>query len=406
MAKLLMLFKETVKIAFRALHTNRTRSFLTMLGIIIGIASVILLVSIGKGLETYITEQLEGLGANSLFIMPGELNVGEGHQGGVPGAGVAAPKFTFDHLVQIKREAKTVKAAMAYIENNATFRYQGKVHTTQVVGCGPEYPKIRDQKLVLGSFFSQNQYSAAKKVVVLGQTVADELFGNSNPVGKKLTLADQRFTVIGVLEEKGGFAGVDVDNQAFIPATTSVRLFDLDYLQSLWVQSQNRKTVTASQKEVEKILGKTLDDDEFSVLDTQSVLTVITRILGMLTIALAGIAAISLVVGGVGIMNIMLVSVTERTREIGLRKAVGATPKNILGQFLVEALGLSLIGGFIGISLGIGGSLALGRLITTTTPPWAVLLAFSVAVLVGLVFGLAPALRAARLNPIDALRYE
>jgi len=197
-----------------------------------------------------------------------------------------------------------------------------------------------------------------------------------------------------------------MDDQVFVPATTAMRQFDMEYIMSLWVQSQSSETISQTKEEIEKILLKTLDDDEFSVLDTKSILGVISSVLGTLTAALSGIAAISLVVGGIGIMNIMLVSVTERTREIGLRKAVGATPQNILIQFLIEAMVLSFLGGLIGILIGVGGSLLIGRFFTTTVSLWAVLLAFGVSALIGIIFGVAPAAKAAKLNPIDALRYE
>lgn len=399
---------EAVKVAFEALRSNKTRSGLTMLGIIIGVTSVILLVSIGSGLQTYITKQLEGLGANALFVMPGEISIGTGGEsgGGVPGAGVANSKFTFDHVNDLQREGKTIKTVMAYIENNGTMRYKGKSHITQVAGVGPEYEEVRDQKVEFGSFFTPSQYNSAKKVAVLGKTVAEELFGQEDPLGKKITLSDQRYAVLGVLEEKGTFGGVDMDDQVFIPATTAMRQFDMEYIQSLWIQSLDAESVPKTKTEIEKILLKTLDDDEFSVLDTKSILGVISNILGVLTLALSGIAAISLVVGGIGIMNIMLVSVTERTREVGLRKAVGATPQNILVQFLIEAVVLSFFGGTIGILLGVGGSLLIGRFFTTTVAPWAVVLAFGVSALVGIIFGVAPAAKAAKLNPIDALRYE
>jgi putative ABC transport system permease protein len=399
---------EAVKVAFEALRSNKTRSGLTMLGIIIGVTSVILLVSIGSGLQTYITKQLEGLGANALFVMPGELNIGAGGEsgGGVPGAGVANSKFTFDHVNDLQREAKTIKTVMAYIENNGTMRYKGKSHVTQVAGVGPEYESVRDQKVEFGSFFTPSQYNSAKKVAVLGKTVAEKLFGQEDPLGKKITISDQQYAVLGVLEEKGTFGGADMDDQVFIPATTAMRQFDLEYIQSLWIQSIDAESVPQTKAEIEKILLKTLDEDEFSVLDTKSILGVISNILGVLTLALSGIAAISLVVGGIGIMNIMLVSVTERTREVGLRKAVGATPQNILIQFLIEAVVLSFFGGTIGILLGVGGSLLIGRFFTTTVAPWAIVLAFGVSALVGIIFGVAPAAKAAKLNPIDALRYE
>lgn len=402
-----MNFLELLRVAFQALKTNKTRSALTMLGVVIGVTSVILLVSIGSGLKTYITQQLEDLGANALFVFPGELGIGGGEEGGsMPGAGMAASKFTFDHINDLKREGKTIKAVMAYIENNGTIKYKGKSHITQVAGVGPEYPSVRNQKVDIGSFFTLSQYNSGKRVALLGKTVAEKLFGQESPIGKKITISDQRYTVLGVFEEKGGMIGVDYDDQVFVPATTSMRQFDMDNIQSLWVQSESSETINQTKDEVEKILLKTLNEDEFSVLDTKSILSTISRILGVLTAALAGIAAISLVVGGIGIMNIMLVSVTERTREVGLRKAVGATPQAILLQFLIEAVFLSFFGGTIGIFLGLMGSLAISRFFTTTVTLWSVSLAFGVSALVGIVFGVTPALKAARLNPIDALRYE
>jgi putative ABC transport system permease protein len=399
---------EAIKISLEALRANKIRSFLTMLGIIIGVTSVILLISIGTGLKTYITEQLEGLGADSLFVIPGEFEIapGGGGAGGMPGAGISASKFTFDHINDLKREAKTIKTDMAYTENNGTMKYKGKSHVTQVAGVGPDYQEIRNQKVSLGSFFTPSQYNSAKRVVVLGKSVADDLFGQENPVGKKITVSDQRYIVLGVLEEKGAFGSLDLDDQVFIPATTAMRQFDMEYIQSLWVQSQSVDSISQTKKEIEKILGKSLDEDEFSILDTKSILGVISRVLGVLTTALGGIAAISLLVGGIGIMNIMLVSVTERTREIGLRKAIGATPKDILIQFLIEAVVLSFLGGLMGIILGVGGAVVIGRFFTTTVTPWAVALAFGVSAIVGVVFGVAPAAKAAKLNPIDALRYE
>lgn len=399
---------ETIRIALNALKSNKLRAGLTMLGIIIGISSVILLIAIGNGLKTYITDQLEGLGANTLLVIPGEFDIATGSDGGrgTPGAGVAASKFTFDHLDDLKSKGKTIKTAMAYNENNGTLRFKGETKITQITGVGPEFPELRDQKVTSGTFFNQSQYNTAKKVVVLGSTLVDDLFQGENPIGQKMTISDQRYTVIGVLEEKGSFSGVNMDNIAYIPATTSMRQFDLEYLQSLWIQAADAETTETTKTEIEKILLETLDDDEFSVLDTKSLLSVVTRVLSTLTAALAGIAAISLIVGGIGVMNIMLVSVRERTREIGLRKAIGATPQNILVQFLVEAIVLSLVGGLVGIALGVFGALAIGRFFTTTITFWSVALSAGVSTLVGIVFGVTPAYQASRLNPIEALRFE
>lgn len=399
---------ELILTSLSSLKTNRTRTILTMLGVVIGVTSVILLVSIGRGLQTYITKQLESLGGDSLIVMPGKMEIGTGGSqgGGMPGAGAASSKFTFVHLNQLKKQAETIKIAMAYTENNSTIKYKGKSVITQVAGVGAEYPSVRNQQLTSGSFFNQSQYGSAKKIVVLGKTVYEKLFGQKNPVGERITISSQQYLVVGVLEEKGAFGGIDLDNQVFIPATTAMRQFDMEYIQSLWIQSLNSDLVPKTKMEIEKILGQSLDKDEFSVIDTKSILKVVTGVMGVLTAALGGIAAISLIVGGVGIMNIMLVSVTERTREIGLRKALGATPKIIMSQFLIEAVVLSLGGGIIGILLGVSGAVFIGRFFTTQVTFGAIFLAFFVSAAIGIVFGVTPAVKAAKLNPIDALRYE
>lgn len=403
-----MNLEETIRLALNGLLTNKMRSFLTMLGIIIGISSVILLIAIGNGLKTYITSQLEDLGANAVFVVPGEFEVGsgQGQQSGMMGAGASAPKFTFQQLKELQKNGQSIKAAMPYIESNGTIKYKGKTKISQVTGVSSEYPQIRDHQAEEGSFFSASQYNSAKKVAVLGSSVAAEFFSQVSPIGQKITISDQRYTVVGVLQEKGAFGNIDMDNQVFIPATTAMRQFDLEYIQSFWVESKSAQTVPATKQEIKTILGRHLKDNEFSTIDTKSILNVISQVLGTLTIALAGIAAISLIVGGVGIMNIMLVSVTERTREIGLRKAIGATPQNILHQFLIEAAFLSFLGGLVGILAGVGGALLINRFFTTTITGWSILLAFGVSSSIGLIFGVAPAAKAAKLNPIDALRYE
>ena len=397
---------ETFKLALITLRANKARSILTMLGVIIGVTSVILLVSIGSGLKTYITGQLEGLGSNLLMVVPGEFNVGvAGEGGGQTGAGAAVSKFTIDQQKDLKRNPN-IKTVMPYTENNTTVSYKGKNKITQAAGVGHKYPEIRDQYPIMGSFFTASQEQAAKKVVVLGKTVAEELFGESDPTGKKVTLSENKFIVLGVLEKKGSLGGADMDNQVFIPSTTALATFDMENLIGFWIQAKDKDSIEQAKKEVEQTLLKTMKDDDFSVIDTKSLLSVISQILSVLTVALAGIAAISLFVGGIGIMNIMLVSVTERTREIGLRKAVGATPQIILVQFLIESTVLSVSGGIIGIILGVGGSLLINQFFPAMATTWSILLAFFVSVIIGMVFGVLPAARAARLNPIQALRYE
>lgn len=400
---------EAVRIALEALRINKGRSALTMLGIIVGVLSVILLVSIGTGLKTYVTEQFESLGANLLYVIPGKLEFTPGGGGGptMPGAGLAASKFTLTHGREIATLAETVRFVMPYAEYNATATFAGKEHTTIVMALTSDYPEISGQAMAEGEFFNASQQNTSKKVIVLGKQAAEELFGEESPVGKRVTLADNRFTVVGVMEERGGgFGAFNLDNVYIMPVTTALRVFEADRVQSFWVQSQAPELVEETKMEVEEILLKTLNEDDFSVIDSQNLLDVISQVLGVMTLALGGIATISLVVGGIGIMNIMLVTVSERTREIGLRKAVGATPTNILFQFLIEALALSLVGGILGIILGTAGALLLGRFITTTISWWAVMLAFLVSSAVGIVFGIAPAIRAARLDPVEALRYE
>jgi putative ABC transport system permease protein len=399
---------EVIKISLKALKTNKSRTLLTMLGIIIGVSSVILLLALGNGLKTYITSQLESLGGNSLFVIPGKIEIGSSgsQEGGFPGAGTTVSKFTFNHLNRLEKEAKTIKNVMAYIENGATVKFKGKSRIVQVAGVGPEYPQIGDQEVQEGTFFNLAQYNAAKKVVILGRTVAEKLFGEQTPIGQKILLADQSYLVLGVLEEKGAFGGIDLDNQVYIPATTSLRQFDMEYIQSFWVEAVNSESVPETKKEIAEIMLKFLTKDDFSVMDTKSISGVINQVIGVLTAALGGIAAISLVVGGIGIMNIMLVSVTERTREIGLRKAIGATPKVIRNQFLIEALVISLGGGLIGLLLGISGSFLISRFFPATVTLGAIALAFFVSVIVGVIFGVTPAVKAARLNPIEALRHE
>lgn len=395
---------ETLKLALVTLKANKMRSSLTMLGVIIGVMSVILLVSIGSGLKTYITGQLEGLGSNLLMVMPGEFDVNSS-SGSMQGAGMMASKLTVDQTQEL-RQGSAIKAVMAYTENNATITYKGKSRITQAAGVSYEYPEIRNQYPTYGSFFTASQEAAAKKVVALGYTVADKLFGQEDPTGKKVTISDNKFTVIGVLEKKGALGGSDMDNQIFIPVTTALSTFEMENVLAFWVQAKDKDQVELAKKQTEEILLKTLKDDEFSVVDTKSLLSMVSQILGTLTLALAGIAAISLIVGGIGIMNIMLVSVTERTKEIGLRKAIGATRKIIMTQFLIESTVLSAGGGIIGILLGTGFSMIINQFFPAAVTAWSVLLAFFVSVIIGITFGVLPAARAARLNPIQALRYE
>lgn len=387
-----------------ALKTNKVRSLLTMLGVIIGVASVILLVSIGTGLQNYVTNQFTSLGSNTLWIMPGEVNLSQG-----PRSALLSPsKFELSDISDLVRGSEHIKQASPLIQGFGTFSYQGETAATEVWGVWENYFDITHFEPEFGRIITQNDVERNRRVIVLGHKPAADLFGEAvNPVGKSLSLNEVNFEIVGVLKSKGGGGAMgSADDFAAIPLTTAMRQFDKTRPYMIYVEVVDAESVASAKQDAERILSKRLKTDEFSVIEQTQLLTTINQFLGTITAALGGIASISLLVGGIGIMNIMLVSVTERTREIGLRKAVGATPSNILFQFLIEALILSLVGGVIGIALGSLGSSLINRFIQTSVTPWSVFLAFGFSALVGIIFGVAPAVRAARLNPIDALRYE
>jgi len=258
-----------------------------------------------------------------------------------------------------------------------------------------------------GRTITKSDVDRSRNVAILGQTIIEDFFGKSDPIGREITIGDENFKIVGVIKEIGTQSiGFDIDNFVVIPITSSQRVFGIDSIQSIIVQAETKEDIQDVIDKVERYMLTQIDEDDFSIVDQSSLLDTINNILGVLTAALGGIAAISLIVGGVGIMNIMLVSVTERTREIGLRKAVGAKPSDILRQFLIEAVTLSVVGGAVGIAIGAAGSLALNRFFPTQVTAWSVGLAFGVSAAVGIIFGVAPAIRASRLDPIEALRYE
>lgn len=268
------------------------------------------------------------------------------------------------------------------------------------------YAGVRNIKIASGRWLSKTDLNASAKVAVIGPSLAEKLFGDLEPLGKQISISQRRFEVVGVAEKYGSLLGIDVDNAIYIPITTAQKVIGFDNLMQIMVKVDNKDHITEAQDLVKNYFLRKLTKDDFSVIDQRQILNTINQILGVLTLALGGIAAISLIVGGIGIMNIMLVSVTERTREIGLRKAVGAAPLDILSQFLTEAIILSCGGGIIGVLIGGGLSLILGKFLPTTVTLWSVLLSFGVSATVGIVFGIAPAIRASKLTPVDALRYE
>lgn len=399
-----MNFFEYLKLAYIALKTNKIRSILTMLGIIIGVASVILLVSIGTGLQNYVTEQFASLGANTIMVMAGDVNLSQGPRGAM----MSASKFELSDVEDLERGSEAIKQASPMIQGFASFAYEGNTSSTEVWGLWENYFDIGKFEAEYGRIITQNDVERSRRVIVLGNKPSKDLFGeDANPVGKTLTMNDVQFEIVGVLKSKGGGGAMgSADDFAAIPLTTAMRQFDRNKPFMMFVEAIDSEHATQAKEDAERILLKRLKDDEFTVMESTQLLETITQFLNVITAALGGIAAISLLVGGIGIMNIMLVSVTERTREIGLRKAVGARPQDILLQFLIESIILSLFGGFIGISIGMLGSLGLNQFITTSVTPWSVLLASGFSAMIGIIFGVAPAVRASRLDPIEALRYE
>ncbi len=396
--------REITKLAVRSLFRNKSRSVLTMLGIIIGVSAVILLVSIGQGLQSYITQQFESLGSNLVMVLPGKVGTG----GGISGApNLAGSKLTLSDVDKLSRLGGAIGSVGAGIEMPSTVSYLGKSKYTTTAGLTAEYQKMRNLTVSEGRMITDSDNRAERNVVDIGPGIVDALFAGANPIGKQVTMGGQKFQVVGVLSKigTGGF-GVDVNSFVVLPITTAQKLFGMKSVQAIGVKAIDKDSIPTVIAQVKKEMGKRLKADDFSVLDSSSLVATINQILGVVTLALGGIAAISLVVGGVGIMNIMLVSVTERTREIGLRKAVGAKPQDILVQFLIESVTLSVTGGGVGVLIGFLGSLAINQFITTTVTFWSVALAFGVSAAIGIIFGVAPAARASKLNPIEALKYE
>lgn len=393
---------ETFKLSITAILSNRLRSGLTVLGIVIGVTSVILLVALVSGLKSFITDQISGLGSNIIFVIPGKIGGGRG-----PG-GSQINKLTLLDATVLKNKLNGDADVSAATQKVTTTKYQNKSSKdTTIAGAQFNYPKIiQSIKVEEGRFFNSSEDSAGKRVAVVGPTLKRLLFNDNSPLGKSIEINNVKYLIVGVMSSRGSNFGIDLDNFAIIPLLAGQRQFGDDKVQNILVATKNPENVKAVQEKVKSILLKRLSEDDFTVQTSQQTLQAISQITNVLTIALGGIAAISLLVGGIGIMNIMLVSVTERTREIGLRKALGAKPHVIRNQFLIEALTLSGFGGILGILLGVLLSFIIGQFITTSVTWWSIALSFGFSVLVGIIFGVTPAIRAAKLNPIQALRYE
>ena len=403
------MYKESFLMAWASLIANKLRSLLTMLGIIIGVAAVIALVSIGNGVKQDIEDSISSLGSNLLVVLPGAPRT----PGARPSQGSMKSLKISDYEAIAKLEG--VKAASPMTNGSYVVIYQNKNWTTSVAGVNSNFQDVNNWTMTSGRFFSDKKVQNRERVAVVGQTVVKNLFGDEDPVGKEIRVKNIPFRVIGVLKSKGnGTMGNDQDDTVLIPYTTSMeRVEGIDYLRRVYVVAKDDEGIDRLQADIENLLRvrhniKDTNLDDFNIQNMKSIMETVAQTTGTFTLFLGAVAAISLVVGGIGIMNIMLVSVTERTREIGVRKALGATYSVIVTQFLIEAVVISLMGGFIGIAFGIGASKVIGIVsgMSTIVSVPTIIMSFAFSMAIGLIFGIYPARKAAKLNPIDALHYE
>ena len=403
------MYKESFLMAWASLIANKLRSLLTMLGIIIGVAAVIALVSIGNGVKQDIEDSISSLGSNLLVVLPGAPRT--------PGARSSQGSMKSLKISDYEAIAKLegVKAASPMTNGSYVVIYQNKNWTTSVAGVNSNFQDVNNWTMTSGRFFSDKNVQNRERVAVVGQTVVKNLFTDEDPVGKEIRVKNIPFRVIGVLKSKGnGTMGNDQDDTVLIPYTTSMeRVEGIDYLRRVYVVAKDDGGIDRLQADIENLLRvrhniKDTNLDDFNIQNMKSIMETVAQTTGTFTLFLGAVAAISLVVGGIGIMNIMLVSVTERTREIGVRKALGATYSVIVTQFLIEAVVISLMGGFIGIAFGIGASKVIGMVsgMSTVISVPTIIMSFAFSMAIGLIFGIYPARKAAKLNPIDALHYE
>lgn len=410
--------RESSKLAVSALLSNKFRSFLTMLGIVIGVASIIIIISVGAGAQSLILNQIKSVGSNLIGILPGASEE-KGPPASVMGIVITTLKYDDAVAIADKKNVPYAEAAAAYAQGVGTASWDGQSTDTTFIGTTADYVNVEDVEIAEGRFINKEEEREIARVAVLGHGVKEELFGDENPIGERVKIKRETFRIIGVLEERGSAGFINQDDYIFIPISSAQKLLlGINHASFIRVKVDNSENIDRTIEDVTHLLRqrhdiKEGDPSDFTIRSQEQALKALTQVTDVLKFFMAAIAALSLIVGGIGIMNIMLISVSERTREIGLRKAIGAKFSNIMSQFLAETVIISLLSGIIGIIIGAAVSVFIAIIANYLGYDWdlvisifSILLAFGVSGGVGLVFGIYPARKAAKLDPIEALRYE
>lgn len=397
---------EYFRTALQSILLNKWRTVLTTLGIVIGVFSVILLVSLGEGARIYFADLFSGMGTNLLFVFSGKKDT----KGIRPPVVSTIRKLSLEDVDLLRHRGTTFSGVNAVIIGGGTSKYLNRHRESMIIGTNETYPEVHQLAVASGHFISAEDVAARRKVVVIGKTVQTELFYDDNPLGKVMSVANAKFRVIGVMDAKGQSLGIDFDDIVYIPVTVAMDLFNQEGLTRISIKASSPANIEPAIEEATELLKKSHGNNEdFNIISQADMLSAFNKIADTMQLVIIGIASISLLVGGIGIMNIMLVTVKEKTREIGIRIAVGADRTDIMVQFLIESVTISLLGGVIGLMLGVVAIVIFNLSVSdfrVQFTPWIFFLSFGFSVAVGIIFGVFPARRASRMNPIDALRYE